>query len=224
MALKNEPLAAAIQDFINFLRAQKGAYTDACAGYRRNEISIKRQAPRVLKQVGRKIGHKGIPSVIHSSVEDPSAPDVIVQTTRLTREYLEENGRSGSNEQQICRAIIVFIFTYWDDVTRHGCAQALGVEKNDVGLPIAGDLRLLRHAILHDRQILSASAHKRLEVIGKHFDAGSEIVFTHAKMHEIFRLLDKHVAEFALEKLEIPPPPGGWADVRTIAIGKPKAP
>lgn len=215
----NKPFAAAIQDFQNFLRSQKGAYTDACAGFRKNEITIRRQVARVLKEAGRKIGDDGIPSIVSTSVEDPTAPDVIVQTIRLSPDYIEANGRSGSNEQQLCRAIIVFIFTYWDDVTRYSCAQALGVEKGDLTLPIAGDLRLLRHSMLHDRSLLSAASYGKFEVLGRLFAASEEIIFTHAKMHEIFRLLDKHVALFMLEKLEIPEPPGGFKDVKQVAIG-----
>lgn len=220
----NQAFAQAIHEFQDFLRSQKGAYGDACAGYRRNEITIKRQVSRVLKQAGRKMGDEGIPSVVMTSVEDPTAPDAIVQTVRLSREYVEANARSGSNEQQICRAIIVFVFTYWEDVTRFKCASALGVEKNDLKLPIAGDLRLLRHAIIHDRNVLSKAAHGKIEVLGALFSAGEEIVFTHAKMHEIFRLLDKNLARFTLEKLEIPEPPGGFDEVSQVAIGSAKRP
>ena len=218
----NQAFTAAIHDFQNFLRAQKGAYSDACAGYRRNEITIRRQVARVLKQTGRKIGDKGIPSIVTTSVEDPTAPDAIIQTIRLSQDYIEANGRAGSNEQQLCRAIIVFIFTYWDDVTRYLCAQALGVEKGELKLPIAGDLRILRHAILHDRGAVPAPAHGKLEVLAGLFAPGADIIFTHAKMHEIFRLIDKHLALFTLEKLEIPEPPGGWEDVRQVAVGSSK--
>ena len=214
----NEPFASAIQDFQNFLRSQKGAYTDACAGFRKNEIVIRRQVARVLKDAGRKIGDDGTPSIVSTSVEDPTAPDVIVQTIRLSPDYIEANGRSGSNEQQLCRAIIVFIFTYWDDVTRYSCAQALGIKKGELTLPIAGDLRLLRHSMLHDRSLLSAASYGKLEVLRGLFAANYEIIFTHAKMHEIFRLLDKHVAIFTLEKLEIPEPPGDFKDVKHVAI------
>lgn len=213
-----------IRELQDFLRAQKGAYSDACAGFRRNEITIRRQVSRVLKATGRKIDDKGIPSVVTTSVEDPTAPDAIIQTIRLSRDYIEANSRSGSNEQQLCRAIIVFIFTYWEEVTRYACAKALGIEKSELKFPVAGDLRLLRHAILHEHGVLTAAAHRKLEVLGELFTAKSELTFPHAKMHEIFRLLEKHIALFALEKLGVPEPPGGFEEVSQIAFGTGRPP
>jgi hypothetical protein len=211
-------LSAAVRDFLDFLRAQKGAYTDACAGFRRNEITVKRQVHRWMKPNAQSVGDDGQARVIFTSVEDPREPDVIVHSIRLTKEFIAANERSGSNEQQVCRALIVFIYAYWEDVTRHECAKALEVEKTDLRLPIAGDLRLLRHAMLHTRNVLRADAHRKLEVLQELFRPDKEVIFTHAKMHEIFRLLDKHVAQFAIQRLGFPDPPGGIEGIKEIAI------
>ena len=107
-------------------------------------------------------GDDGAPKVIYTSVEDPKEPDVIVHNIRLTKEFLAANERSGHNEQQLCRALVVFIYTYWEDVTRYRCAQALGVDKSSLRLSIAGDLRILRHGILHARGSLRHNAHRKL--------------------------------------------------------------
>lgn len=196
----------ALQDFNDFLRAQKGAYGDACAGYRRNEISIKLQAARVL-QLTRSTGKDGRDSVISTSVEDPTAPDVIIQTIRLSTEYLDANSRAGTNEQQMSRALVVFIFTYWEVVIRHRCAAAMGIGHDEVKLAIAGDLRHLRIAILHHGGILRADAHRKLEILGDLFAADAELSLPHATMKEIFRRLDQQLALFSLEWIAAPPPP-----------------
>lgn len=218
MGLKNPDFASAISEFSQFLEAQKGAYSDACAGYRTNHRDIARQVSRVLKTAGRKLGSDGIPSIVHTSVEDPTAPDVIVSSTRLSSEFLEANSRSGSNEQQMSRAIVIFVYSYWEDVTRYKCAKSLGCHKNEVRLPVLGDLRLIRHTILHDQGILSQQNHKRLEVLNEFFRPSVEVIITHDKMHNIFRLIDKGIAKLTLEVLEVPPPPGGWKDLTKVAI------
>lgn len=224
MSLENKPLIAAIDDFIHFLRAQRGAYGDACAGYRRNHVSVKMRVMKSLKRANRTLTDKaGPPSVVMTNVKDPRAPDSVVHTIRLSREFLAANAAGGGNEQQFCRALIVFIFTFWDDVTRYECAKALGTEKNDVKLPIAGDLRILRHAILHDRGVLRAAAHKKLEVIGSSFEPDAEVNFSNGSMMEIFNQLDAQIAAFAARELDIPSPPGGWKDITKIAFARDRA-
>lgn len=224
MALKNPAFAKAIQEFLEFLQAQKGAYADACAGYRSNHQEIKLQVSRVMKATGRKLGSSGIPSVVHTTVEDPTAPNVIVRATRLSEEFLDANAKSGTNEQQLCRAIVVFLYTYWEDVTRRQCADACSVPKKEIRLPVAGDLRHLRNAILHDQGILGKSDYAKCEVLREYFKPDTEILFSHEKMNHIFRLLDKGIAELTVEVLEVPSPPGGWTDLNQVAIGGPQQP
>lgn len=224
LSLENKAFLAAMHKFQDFLRMQKGAYTDACAAYRSNHREISTQVSKVLKGARRKLDSKGVPSIVHTSVKDPTAPDVVVQTTRLSKEFLEANSRNGSNEQQICQAIVIFVFTYWDYVTRHELALSLDVEKNDILLPIAGDLRLLRHAIIHDGGVLRSAAHKRLEVLGEYFRPDHIVLFPHDRMHHIFRLLDRGIAKLTMEKLGIPAPPGGIDSVDQIAIQRPTLP
>lgn len=218
MGLENKAFLAAVHKFQDFLRMQKGAYTDACAAYRSNHREIGTQVSRVLKAAGRKLGSNGVPSVVHTSVTDPTAPDVVVQATRLSEEFLDANSRNGSNEQQICQAIIIFVFTYWDYVTRHELGLSLGVEKEEICLPIAGDLRLLRNAIIHDGGVLSAAAHRRLEVLGEFFRPDKPVVFPHDRMHHIFRQLDRGIAKLTLETLNIPAPPGGRDSIEQVLI------
>ena len=223
MGLENRALLAALKDFLDFMQRQKGAYADACAGYRANHQETKRQVSRVMRPTGRKLDSKGVPSIVHTTVEDPSNPDVIVRATRLSSEFLSANARSGSNEQQLCQAIVVFIFTYWDDEIRYRVAKALNQEKGDILIPIFGDLRLLRIAILHDKAVLRAVSQRRLEVLGEYFRADQPVTFSHEKMHHIFRMVDKAIARFTFEATGAPVPPGGLDEVDMIAIPDQKA-
>jgi len=218
--MDHRPFLRALQDFNDFLRAQKGAYGDACAGYRRNEIRIRRQTARVLEGK-RTTGEDGRDCIVATSVEDPASPDVIVETIRLSREYLDANSRAGTNEQQMGRALIVFIYTFWEVVVRHRCADALGIRAGDLKLPIAGDLRRLRHSILHERAILNRRDHKKLEVLADLFEPDAELSLPHATMREIFRRLDQRLAVFSLETigaLPLPPPAGRVVSRRVQAL------
>jgi hypothetical protein len=217
----NWPLAGALQDFIDFTNAQKGAYSDACAGFHANTVEVGRQVAIVSKAAGVKVDKAGDVTVMRTSVEDPTKPDVIVHTIRLTSDFLAANGPEGRNEQQVCRAIIVFIFAYWDEEIRPRCAKLLGVDAGTLQLPVAGDVRLLRHAILHNSGVLKAKDHARLEVLGSLFSPEGEVILNHFKMTEIFRQLEKGFAAFAGHLLGLPEPPGGWAEVAQIVIPRP---
>ena len=106
-------------------------------------------------------------------------------------------------------------------MTRHELAASLDVPKNEVLLPIAGELRLLRHALLHDGGVLQANQHPRLEVLGQYFKPDAPLIFSHDKMHHIFRLLDRGIAKLTMDTLNIQLP-GGNEEVTQVAIpGRP---
>jgi hypothetical protein len=88
-----------------------------------------------------------------------------VRSPTSTRVENGANTDAGSNEQWICRAIIVFLFAYWDEQIRPQIAAIRGVKSTDVKLDELGDLRILRHNILHNKGLLPTSEFAKLKVM-----------------------------------------------------------
>jgi hypothetical protein len=65
-------------------------------------------------------------------------------------EYKQRNAKGGTNHVFIANMAIVAIYQYWEDFYRNEIASYLNYEgKNDLKMPIMGDLKELRHSIIH---------------------------------------------------------------------------
>ena len=137
-----------IREYIDFVNEQVGTYMDALAGFAGHCTRVQRQVYRISRPVGnRKKNGENI--VVYASYEDPSKPDIIHNRIVRADTYIEANSPGGSNEQRHARAILVFLFTYWEDEIRPRLAAAKGIPVNEIKSDLMGDMRILRHAILH---------------------------------------------------------------------------
>ena len=209
----------AIREFIDFVNAQVGAYSDACSGFAKNKSVVGRQVHRAMVKAGRKIADDGARVVMMTSVEDASQPDVVMHRIVLSSEYLAANSEGGSNEQQHARSAIVFVFAFWDEEIRPRLAKARGVELQDVVGDVFGDMRQLRHAILHNKGVLSAAAYVRLKALKDHFAPDAQVSLPNATIHRIFFLVKKETAQMLLRDTgAAATAPFDVSDVNEIAI------
>jgi len=151
----------------------------------------------VQKATGRR-HENGRPVIVYTSVDDPSSPDVIHHRIIKADDFMAANGEAGFNEQQTCRAIIVFMFAYWDEEIRPRIAEVRGVKSSDVKLDELGDLRVLRHNIVHNGGHLPASEHAKLKVMQAVVKADAPIAFTHDQMHKVFVHVKQAIARLIL--------------------------
>jgi hypothetical protein len=151
-----------LRDFIDFVNNQVGVYMDCLAGFEGNTVRMHRQVARVQRAVGKRI-ESGKPIVVSASIEDPTSPDVIHHRIIRADDFLAANAEVGLNEQQVCWSIIVFLFAYWDEEVRPKIADIRGVNTDDVKVDALGDLRLIRNATIHNKGVLPAGDHARLE-------------------------------------------------------------
>jgi hypothetical protein len=174
-----------LREFIDFVNRQVGVYCDCLSGFQGNKVRVERQMPRLLRPASRRIVD-GQPVVTHVSVEDPGSPDVLIQRTIRADEFVNVNSEAGFNEQQVCWAIIVFIFATWDEEMRPRIARIRGVEPNTIMLDEMGELRTFRRAIIHNGGIVTASEFAKLKVMTDLCQAGPKLTFTHDQMHTLF--------------------------------------
>ena len=193
---------------------------DCLAGFQGNRIRIERQGARIIRPVGQK-NAAGKTVMMMTSLEDPTSPDVIHHRISRSQDFVDANSEIGLNEQQICRAIIVFIFAYWDEDVRPNIAKVRGVSTSDVLVDAFGDLRLIRHGILHNKGMLPSKEHGKLKKMKEIFSAGAEISLTHDKMHKLFITLKQGVAELILVYTGNLPGAPNASDIVGIAIQNP---
>lgn len=207
-----------VREFIDFTNAQVGAYMDALAGFAGHYTRVDRQVHRVSRSVRQSGQNPNEKVVVWASYEDPSQPDIIHNRIIRADDYLAINSRGGSNEQQHARAIVVFLYTVWESEIRPRLAAAKGVELNDIRSDIMGDLKQLRHAIIHARNVLSIEKHRALKKLGAMFSAGQPITISYDDMHTIFVLVKQDCARLLLEWLNVSNAEQIAADLKDVAI------
>lgn len=187
--------SAIARAFIDFVNVQVGAYMDACSGFAKNKSVVERQVHRDVRPDGTKRGAKGAPRVMMTAVEDPTQPDVLMHRIVLVSEYVAANSVAGSNEQHHARAAITFLYAYWDEEVRPGLARALEVDTKEIVSDIFGDLRIIRHAILHNKGVLTQTAVKKFKLLGEHFTPDAVASLPNSTMHRIFALIKQDMAQ-----------------------------
>ena len=116
----------------------------------------------------------------HGDIEDSDAvPLHSVSHGELTARNL----KGGENWIFLANVCLVSIYQYWEDRYRGEIAAALGAQKDDVRVPIMGDLRHYRNSIIH-RGGVAIPEVSRCEVI-RWFDPGERIELTEEHMRTI---------------------------------------
>ena len=95
----------------------------------------------------------------------------------------QRNEEGGTNFQLIGDVCLVTLFQYWEEHYRPLLAQALGVEKNQIQVPLFGELRWYRHAIIHNRGV--ATSDVEACTILKFFKRGDQIIFNREMFEQI---------------------------------------
>lgn len=195
-----------IKDYIDFVNAQVGVYIDALAGFEGHRTEVERQVHRVRRPTKSYIDAAGQQAIVWASYEDSSKPDIIHSRILRAEDYLAANTKGGSNEQQHSKAILIFIFTYWEDEIRPRAATSRGVARDEIRSDIMGDLRIVRHAILHAKSIIRAGEHKRMKRLAGMLPADQPLVFSFEGMHTLFELIKQDCARMLFDWLGVKAP------------------
>jgi len=190
----NETLNDIIREYIDFVNRQIGVYMDALAGFAGHHVNVERQVHIENRAVGIKINEKGERIVVCVRYEDPTKPDVILNRIIRASDYLAVNAKDGSNAQQHSQAVVVFLFSFWEEEIRPRIAASKQVELKQITSDIMGDLRILRHAVLHAKGMLRADKHKSLKVLNNMFAVDQPIHIPYENMHKIFELIKQDCA------------------------------
>lgn len=113
-------------------------------------------------------------------------------------EYKRRNERGGQNVRMLSNLCLVLIYQYWEDNYRSKIADQMGIPKNSLNADVMGDLRIMRHSILHHQGVALP------EISGcrllKWFKEGDEIIVTENQFEEII----KHLGAFLRSLTPLP--------------------
>jgi len=204
-----------IREFIDFVNIQVGVYMDAMGGFERHRVRVERQIHRVNRPKKISRGKSGEDVVVWASYEDPSKPDIIHNRIIRATEYIKANSEFGVNYQQHSQAILVFIFTYWEDEIRPRLASSISVAISKINSNIMGDLRVLRNVILHSKGVLRKEKRRSLKKLKNMFEADQPVMISYDTMHRIFVLIKQDCARMMFKWLDVENPlvnPGNITD------------
>jgi len=190
-----------IREYIDFVNRQVGVYMDAIAGFAGHYARVERQVCRVMrKDKSKKSGEK---PVVWASYEDPSKPDVIHNRIIRSYDYLSANSVDGSNAHQHSQAILVFLYAYWEHEIRPRLAKSMNLSTNEIKSDIMGELKNIRHAILHTKGIIRRDRYKNLKLLSEMFTVDQPIYVSYENMHKIFVLIKQDCARILFNWLGV---------------------
>ena len=209
-----------IREYIDFVNRQVGVYMDALAGFAGHRTRVERQVHRINRPVSSRIDDAGQRVVVWASYEDPTQPDVIHNRIIRASDYIAANSEGGSNAQQHSQAVLVFLFTYWEDEIRPRLATSKNVELQEIRSDVMGDLRILRNVVLHAKGIMRAEKHKDMKRLSDMFVVDQPVHVSYENMHRIFILIKQDCARLLFEWLGVKDAPIQPEDIVGLAIPK----
>ena len=207
-----------IREYIDFVNRQVGVYMDALAGFAGHRTRVERQVHRVNKPVSSRIDNAGQRVVVWASYEDPTQPDIIHNRIIRATDYIAANSEGGSNEQQHSQAVLVFLFTYWEEEIRPRLAGLRKVKPEEICSDIMGDLRILRNLILHAKGIVRSEEYKKLKKLTNMFTVDQPAYISYENMHKIFVLIKQDCARMLFEGWGIKNVPIQPDEIKDVAI------
>ena len=137
------------------------------------------------------------PLVHAKEVGTPPSRSVLLVTSQ--GQFKDRNSEQGKNYETLGNLCLVAIYSLWEETYRIQIARLLGISKDDIRYPVMGDIRLLRHAVVHNQSIVDSDKSRFQKL--KFFERGQKVTlsFEHFEvlytqvvlgLEELFRDLD----------------------------------
>lgn len=96
----------------------------------------------------------------------PGTPDNVLQHRTTIGEFKRRNAEGGKNWIRLGQLLVVLLYEYWETEYRARVAAALGMSRpQDLKVQLMGDLRLLRHEVIHHQAVIRSAAAQKLQVL-----------------------------------------------------------
>jgi len=151
----------AIDEFEEVLNAITGLFIDSQDAYALLQSKVESEAEG-----------KDWDSPIYYGDGPVGAANLVAHTTTIAQR-IGRNADCGENATFVGNMALVTIYSYWEDHYRAQIAQIKGITKDEIKSDVMGDIRQLRHSIIHNR----GTATKEVEncKVLKWFNEGDEV-------------------------------------------------
>ena len=185
-------LANTISEFREVVDKIYGTFLDACDGFTRvrlHMVEIEEESKRSHEELKEKrpefarIAFGGV-EFSYGRIVPAGSPQRFRHLHQVPVETIKaRNCAGGENFRLIGHVCVVTLFQYWEERYRPLFAQDLTVEKNQIQVPLFGDMRRYRQAIIHNH----GEATDEVETckVLRWFTRGQQIVLSRDMFEEI---------------------------------------
>ena len=114
--------------------------------------------------------------------------------------FIEKSKKNGFFVSEVCKSLLCTIYSLWDETYRHKIAKAAGVEASTLTVPLMGDLRKIRHCILHNKSTIPETGYQ-FEVLAWKLAPGALTITA-----EMFReFIDAVRTKMAIQSVSLSP-------------------
>jgi len=176
-----------INEFLSLVDSIYGVYLDSTFGFRLYIERIINWQNDYIKNPDQNSKTCTIESLDSSPIRySRGHPDQVGSQPlhEKTQGQIKQRNRDGDeNDRFIANMCLVSIYSYWEDHYRDKLAKSLSKTKDDILIPIMGDIRHLRRSIIHNKSIAIPDVSKNLFI--NWFNPGDIILLDQNKMEKI---------------------------------------
>jgi hypothetical protein len=169
----------AIQELIAYAESTFGLFHDAAAGFGHFSLQISALVESEVKGGVERADALAFPLIFMD--QNPVSGPALHKAT--LGEVIDRCSPHGPNEVFLGNMCLVALYTFWELESRHRIADALDIPLNNVRSDLFGDLRWLRHAVLHKHGKASIEVEKAK--ILTWFKVGDQIVVDRERLKQI---------------------------------------
>lgn len=190
--------------FLSLVNRIHGLYLDAILGFTHNVNYLKEEQYKYINEAEK------LKQIVSIEMLDRGvwkydyhgeAESVRVQHKITLGEFKARNGMAGPNARFFASLCVATIYHYWEGHFRERIADAIGVESNDVKIPIIGDLRLYRISIVHNLGIAIQDMERCTEIAW--FKRGDPIELYPNHIEEIIQKVIQGIEQLVNRHLEV---------------------
>lgn len=89
--------------------------------------------------------------------------------------YLKSSSNDGAFSNEIAKAFICTIYSLWDETYRNLIAEDAQVDQKQVSADLMGDLRQIRHCVIHSKSKITKE-HEKIKVLAWNLQPGELII------------------------------------------------
>ena len=156
MAPNSPELIRLVADLNAEVNAAYGLYLDATMGFAENV----RKVEQSQKETGTTDDNR-----FFYTLGDPLSTENVLLHETTQGDFKARNSDEGPNCMLLARFLIVILYELWETGYRSDIAKAADLPRSKLLLPVFGDLKRLRNAILHNKGRLTPQTAQKLEVV-----------------------------------------------------------